>query len=420
MTLSRFLSRSAETAAPIFNTLKKGDTFVWTTENEEVFLRLKAMSATPPILTKPTPGTLLVIYISVVEEVVSVPMVQEREGKQHPIYFIILKKLDLAGRMVAWSAQLFEFDISYESKGHIKAEALADFITKMTAGSLEAKTSGGWLLSVDEASNQVGSGVGVILEGSNGVLIEQSLHFEFKANNNQAEYEALLVGMRLASELEAKVLTAKSNSKLMTGQARDPQLVKYLDRTAKLVTTFEKFTLHHVPREQNEWVDLLSKLATSQKRGVHKSIIHESIGRPIIEEPKLGCVEEHTTWMSPLMAYLRDEIKPEDLVKVKKLIKEAARYIIIGGELHRKGFSFPLLRCIEGEDAHYVIKEVHEGLCGSYIGGRALASKIAKVGYYWPTLKGDCMDYVRRCDKCQRFAKIGNAPSEQLHAITSL
>ncbi|RDX93898.1 Gypsy retrotransposon integrase-like protein 1, partial [Mucuna pruriens] len=123
--------------------------------------------------------------------------------------------------------------------------------------------------------------------------------------------------------------------------------------------------------------------------------------------------------MSPLMVYLRDEIKPEDRVEAKKLIKEAARYIIIGGELYRRGFSFPLLRCIEGEEARYMIKEVHEGLCSSHIGGWALASKIARAGYYWPTLKEDCMDYVRRCDKCQRFIEVGNAPPKQLHAITS-
>ncbi|RDX99004.1 hypothetical protein CR513_18004, partial [Mucuna pruriens] len=115
--------------------------------------------------------------------------------------------------MVAWSVQLFEFDISYESRGHIKAQALANFVTEMMAGSPEVETNGGWLLLVDGASNQTGSDVGVILEGSN-----KSLHFEFRASNNQAKYEALLAGMRLAKELEAKLLFAKSNSKLMTGQ----------------------------------------------------------------------------------------------------------------------------------------------------------------------------------------------------------
>ncbi|RDX82685.1 hypothetical protein CR513_36495, partial [Mucuna pruriens] len=130
----------------------------------------------------------------------------------------------------------------------------------MMAESSKAEANNGWFLSVDGASNQAGSGTGVILEGPNGVLIEQSPHFEFKANNNQAEYEALLAGMRLTKELEAKTLTAKSDSKLITGQ--------YLDRATRMAATFEKFTLHHEHREKNERDDLLSKLATSQKRGV--------------------------------------------------------------------------------------------------------------------------------------------------------
>ncbi|RDX82684.1 hypothetical protein CR513_36494, partial [Mucuna pruriens] len=116
-------------------------------------------------------------------------------------------------------------------------------------------------------------------------------------------------------------------------------------------------------------------------------------------------MEEQRTWMSPLIAYLRDNKLPEDLIEAKKLIKDATRYIIIGGELYRKGFSFPLLRCVEGEEARYVIKEVHEEVYDSHIGGRALASKIARVGYYWSKLKGDCKEYVKKCDKCQRFAE---------------
>ncbi|RDX74603.1 hypothetical protein CR513_45640, partial [Mucuna pruriens] len=65
------------------------------------------------------------------------------------------------------------------------------------------------------------------------------------------------------------------------------------------------------------------------------------------------------------------------------------------------------------------MREVHEGVCGTHIGGRTLASKIAKAGYYWPTLKSDCMSFVRRCDKCQRFAKGHKAPPEKLQAMTS-
>ena len=58
-----------------------------------------------------------------------------------------------------------------------------------------------WVLSVDGSSIQQGCGAGVILEGPNDVLIEQSLRFAFKASNNQAEYEALIAGILLAKEM---------------------------------------------------------------------------------------------------------------------------------------------------------------------------------------------------------------------------
>ncbi|RDX87252.1 hypothetical protein CR513_31313, partial [Mucuna pruriens] len=55
--LSRFLSRLAEMVVSIFKTLKKGGSFIWMTESEEAFQKLKAMLATPPVLTRPTPSS---------------------------------------------------------------------------------------------------------------------------------------------------------------------------------------------------------------------------------------------------------------------------------------------------------------------------------------------------------------------------
>jgi len=98
--------------------------------------------------------------------------------------------------MVAWSVELSEFDIAFEPRGAIKAQVLEDFLVEMIVekGSMEVAK---WVLSVDGSFNLKGSGAGVALEGPDGVLIDQSLRFEFKASNNQAEYEALLGGMRL-------------------------------------------------------------------------------------------------------------------------------------------------------------------------------------------------------------------------------
>ena len=66
------------------------------------------------------------------------------------------------------------------------------------------------------------------------MLIEQALRFAFKASNNQAEYEALIVGMVLAKEMGAQNLLVKSDSQLITGQVsgefkvKDPQMAAYL------------------------------------------------------------------------------------------------------------------------------------------------------------------------------------------------
>ncbi|RDY09050.1 Retrovirus-related Pol polyprotein, partial [Mucuna pruriens] len=447
--LSRFIPRSAETALPIFGALKKGR-FTWTNECEEAFKHLKMTLSAPPILTRPIPGIPLHLYLSASEKAISSVLIQERDGEQRPVYFVskvlqepetrypridkvalalvttsrrlrpyfqnfnivvrtdlpirqVLGKPDLAGRMVAWSVQLSEFDITFESRGHVKAQAMADFLVEMTPATDEDE-KGEWFLSV------------------NGSPITP----EAAPDNNQAEYEALLAGMKLAQELEVRKLTVKSDSKLVTGQvngeyqAKDPQLAKYRDQAAFTASSFDKFTLLHVPRDQNERVDLLAKLANTQRRGQQKTVIHEKLSMPAIERPEILSIgNKAATWMTPILDYLQKGAVPEDPKEALKTTKEATKYTILGQQLYRRGFSFPLLKCLEEEESSYVIKEVHEGVYGTHIGGRALASKIARAGYYWSTMKRDCMDYVKKCDKCQRFAEGHKAPPENLHHVTS-
>ncbi|XP_020228479.1 uncharacterized protein LOC109809548 [Cajanus cajan] len=234
--------------------------------------------------------------------IVSAVLVQEQEGTQVPVYFVsrvlqgaearqILQKPDLAGRMMKWSIELSEYSIKYEPRGAIKAQALADFVMELTSPAEEGEVGETqWILSVDGASNLGGSGVGIVLEGPGGILLEQSLRFEFRASNNQAEYEALLAGMALAKEMGATSLSARSDSQLITGQvagtfqAKDPQLAKYLEKVKLLSENFREFTLNHVPREQNSRADLLSKLASKKKPGATRSVIQETLAQPSINE----------------------------------------------------------------------------------------------------------------------------------------
>jgi len=118
------------------------------------------------------------------------------------------------------------------------------------------------------------------------VLIEQSPRFAFKASNNQAEYEALIARILLAKEMGARVLIAKSDSLLITGQvtgefqAKDPQMAAYLEYVQELKGSFASFEVVHVPREQNARADLLAKLASSGKGGRQRTVIQETLKTP--------------------------------------------------------------------------------------------------------------------------------------------
>jgi len=189
--------------------------------------------------------------------------------------------------MVRWAVELLELDVQYETRGPIKGHVYADFVVEISSAATHQEGADfRWVLSVDGSTNQQGSRTGVILEGPNGLLIEQALRFTFKANNNQAEYEALLAGMLLAKEMGAESLMAKSDYLLVMGQvtgeyqAEDPQMIAYLQYVQILKETFVVFELVYVPREQNAQADLLAKLASSGKGGRKRTVIQETLRTP--------------------------------------------------------------------------------------------------------------------------------------------
>ena len=69
---------------------------------------------------------------------------------------------------------------------------------------------------MDGSSNLKGSKIGILLEELEGIAIDQSLKFSFKASNNQAEYKGLIAGLQLVKKMGADSLTVKSDSQLVT------------------------------------------------------------------------------------------------------------------------------------------------------------------------------------------------------------
>ena len=77
-----------------------------------------------------------------------------------------------------------------------------------------------WEVYVDGASNQKGSGIGLVLISPENVIIEKSLRLDFSTTNNEAEYEVLLVGMAMVQRMEGKSIKLFLNSRLVVGQVK--------------------------------------------------------------------------------------------------------------------------------------------------------------------------------------------------------
>ena len=118
--------------------------------------------------------------------------------------------------------------------------------------------------------------------------------------------------------------------------------------------------------------------------------------------------------MTPIISYLQGGILPDDRHETRRLKVRASRFLMLQGILYKRSFSLPYLRCLAPDEAKYVMREIHKGICGNHSGARALQKKIVRAGYYWPSMQADTNKFVQHRDKCQRFANLLHSPSEIL------
>ena len=109
-----------------------------------------------------------------------------------------------------------------------------------------------------------------------------------------------------------------------------------------------------------------------------------------------------------------------DATEARKIKKNSSKFTMIDGELYRFGFIHPLLECVHGEKCTRIMAELHEGICGSHVRGRALAARTLRAGYYWPKMREDCKKYAQCCKQCQQHADWHKAPPEELSRFTAL
>ena len=130
-------------------------------------------------------------------------------------------------------------------------------------------------------------------------------------------------------------------------------------------------------------------------------------------------VDNSPSWVDPIFEYLTKRKILENKSEARRIKYQANRYTVMNGKLYRRGYAMPYLRCLQPNEADYVLREIHEGVCGNYSRKRSLAQKALRQGYYSLTMQKDSMELVQKCDKCQRFAHVTKQPPEPLSLVIS-
>ena len=107
---------------------------------------------------------------------------------------------------------------------------------------------------------------------------------------------------------------------------------------------------------------------------------------PSIEGLEVSCVLSGKSWLDPIVTYIKDGSLPSDPTEARKVKIKSSRFTILNDELYKKGFSQPYLKCLGLGDAEYVLREIHEGVCGNHSRPRSLVNQVVRAGYFWPTM----------------------------------
>ncbi|XP_038715059.1 uncharacterized protein LOC120008757 [Tripterygium wilfordii] len=130
---------------------------------------------------------------------------------------------------------------------------------------------------------------------------------------------------------------------------------------------------------------------------------------------KVLAIATEDNWMTPLIKYIDKGELPLDKNAARRLRARVVRFTLFEGQLYRKSYSGPLLRCVTTRQGGDILSELHEGEYGNHSGGRILANRTLTTGYFWPTIRADAANFVLLCDKCQRFTQVSHLHPEKLH-----
>lgn len=189
------------------------------------------------------------------------------------------------------------------------------------------------------------------------------MKFSFPVSNNEAKYEALLAGLRIACSLKITYLRVRSDPQIVICQVtgdfeakEDKQ--KYLRCVCNLASGFQQILFQKLPCEENVRADILSKLSVGEPM---EGTWMESLQEKCISN-EIGVLELSEDWTQPMKDFILEEKLPEEEKQARKIRTTSSKYVLINNQLHRTMGNQPLLKYFSGEDGKYVLQEIHEGI----------------------------------------------------------
>ncbi|XP_070040227.1 uncharacterized protein [Nicotiana tomentosiformis] len=238
----------------------------------------------------------------------------------------------------------------------------------------------------------------------------------------------MIAGLELANSLGVEVIEAKCDSLLVVNQVnktfkvREDRMQRYLDKLHVTLHHFKEWTLQHVPQQQKSEADALANLGSSVEEGEISSGTVVQLSRSVIEKGRAEINSTSLTWdwRNKYIEYLKNGKLLSDPKNSRALRTKDARFTLTAdGTLYQRAFDGPLAVCLGPGDTDYILREVHEETCGNHSGVDSLVRKRIRARYYWIDMEKDAKEFVRKCDKCQRFALMIHQPGEQLHSVLS-
>ncbi|XP_027109143.1 uncharacterized protein [Coffea arabica] len=344
---------------------------------------------------------------------------------------------------------LSEFDIVFTTQRVVKGQTIADHLAEnpreddyqplhtyfpdeeiLFIGAVEDMSEQylGWKLFFNGVPNSFGTGIGT-------VLVSPRKHYpaiaklRFPCTNNMAQYETCIFGLKMALDMEIKDLIAFSDFDLLVHQTlkqwvtRDSKIMMYHCSLLSLASKFKNLELRHILHTRNAFTNALATLSSMIQHP--DELVIEPIQIQLQDRPahclEMKRVSDVRPWYNDIKEFMKTGSYPPDADSVVKsfLCRLSSRFFLNGEVLHKKTSDLGLLRCINEEEADYMMKEVHIGVYGPHMNGHLLAKKIMRSGYFWLIIGHDCVNFVRKCIKCQMQGDVIRAPPTELHSMTA-